>query len=79
MEPPRPRPVHGPGRQLRPPHSPAPQPEPNRRRVPFHLDLSLNVTGLEPGGYAVVYTLHDAVSGKTTRFEVPFTISDRAA
>ncbi|MGU3538377.1 hypothetical protein [Methylobacterium sp. A54F] len=47
---------------------------PQKRRVPFYVDLSLNLTGAPPGDYVLVYTLHDAVSGKTTSFEQPFTI-----
>lgn len=44
------------------------------RAQPFFLNLSLNLTGIEPGEYVLTYTLHDETSGKTTSFDQPFVI-----
>jgi hypothetical protein len=40
----------------------------------FFVSLTLSVDGIGPGDYVVAYTLHDAVTEKTTRVEQPFTI-----
>lgn len=44
------------------------------RTKPLFLNLSLNITGIEPGDYVLVYTLHDDNGGKDTSFEQPFSI-----
>jgi len=40
----------------------------------FFVSLTLTIDGIEPGDYVLAYTLHDNVSGKSTRVEQPFTI-----
>ena len=44
------------------------------RTKPLFLNLSLNINGIEPGDYVLVYTLHDDNGGKDTSFEQPFSI-----
>ena len=38
------------------------------------MNLTMSLTGIEPGSYVLVYTLHDQGSDKTSSFEQPFTI-----
>jgi hypothetical protein len=40
----------------------------------FFVSLTLTLNGVAPGDYLLAYTLHDTVSGQTTRVEQPFTI-----
>ncbi|GBU16444.1 MULTISPECIES: hypothetical protein [Methylobacterium] len=44
------------------------------RQQPFFLNLSLNLTGIEPGDYVLTYTIRDTNAGKVTSFDQPFTI-----
>lgn len=44
------------------------------RYAPVFLNLSLNITGIEPGDYVLTYKLHDDTTGKVTSFEQPFSI-----
>lgn len=38
------------------------------------MNLTLSLSGVEPGDYVLVYTLHDQASDKVSSFEQPFTI-----
>ena len=44
------------------------------RNREFFLSLTLSIDGLDPGDYVLAYTLHDNVSGQSTRLEQPFTV-----
>jgi hypothetical protein len=44
------------------------------REVGLFVNLTLTIDGVGPGNYVLAYTLHDNVSGRTTRVEQPFTI-----
>lgn len=44
------------------------------RNMAFFLNLSLDVTGLGPGNYALEYTVNDKVRQNSTKLRLPFTL-----